>query len=103
MGMAPNEYAAVAHHVSGDQYKMISANDLGKSFEDSLVKYLGKAMPEDLMYLEQGVRNFKKQIMSDSAQPESVRRKMKEQLEQPLKHAKVEVIEAEAKFKEDDE
>jgi hypothetical protein len=28
---------------------------------------------------------------------------MKERLAQPLKHAKVEVIEAEAKFKKDDE
>jgi pyruvate/2-oxoglutarate dehydrogenase complex dihydrolipoamide dehydrogenase (E3) component len=41
--------------------------------------------------------------MSDSAQSERIRRKMKEQLAQPLKHAKVEVIEAEAKFKEDNE
>jgi hypothetical protein len=91
----------VAHHVSGDQYKIISANDLGKSFEDSLVKYLGKAMPNDLTLLEKGVRNFKKQIMSDSAQPESIRRKMKEQLAEPLKHAKVEVIDVEASFKDD--
>ena len=41
--------------------------------------------------------------MSDSSQPESIRRKMKEQLAEPLKYAKVEVIEADAKFKEDDE
>jgi len=68
-----------------------------------LVKYLGKAMPEDLTYLESGVRNFKKQIMLDSSQPESIRRKLKEQLAEPLKHDKVEVIEAEAKFKDDDE
>ncbi len=93
----------VAHHVSGDQYKIISANDLGKGFEDSLVKYLGKAMPSDLTALEHGVRNFKKRIAADSSQPESIRRKMKEQLAEPLKHAKVEVIEAEAKFKEEDE
>ncbi len=93
----------VAHHVSGDRYKIISANDLGKNFEDSLVKYLGKAMPSDLTALEHGVRNFKKRIAADSSQPESIRRKMKEQLAEPLKHAKVEVIEAETKFKDDDE
>ena len=93
----------VAHHVSGDQYKMISANDLGKSFEDNLVKYLGKGMPQQLNVLEAGVRNFKKQIMSDSSQSDSMRRKMKEQLAEPLKYAKVEVIEAEAKFTDDDE
>jgi hypothetical protein len=93
----------VAHHVSGDQYKMISANDLGKSFEDNLVKYLGKGMPQQLNILEAGVRNYKKQIMSDSSQSESIRRKMKEQLAEPLKYAQVEVIEAEAKFTNDDE
>ena len=93
----------VAHHVSGDQYKIISANDLGRSFEDNLVKYLGKAMPSDLMVLEHGVRNYKKQIALDNSQPESIRRKMKEQLAAPLQHTKVEVIEAEATFKEEDE
>jgi hypothetical protein len=59
-----------------------------ESFEDSLVKYLGKGMPATSTYWSDGVRNFKKQIMSDSAQPESIRRNMKEQLAQPLKHAK---------------
>lgn len=92
----------VAHHVSGDQYKIISANDLGRTFEDSLVKYLGKAMPSDLMVLEHGVRNYKKRIASDTSQPESVRRKMKEQLAEPLKYAKLDVIEADATFKEDE-
>jgi hypothetical protein len=92
----------VAHHISGDQYKIISANDLGRNFEDSLVKYLGKAMPNDLKLLEKGVRNYKQQIMIDSSQPESIRRKMKEQLAQPLKYAKVEVIDVEASFKDDE-
>jgi hypothetical protein len=76
---------------------------LGKSFEDTLVKYLGKAMPSDLTVLEHGVRNFKKQISMDSSQPESVRSKMKEQLAAPLKYAQVEVIDVEANFKEDEE
>jgi hypothetical protein len=39
----------------------------------------------------------------DSSQPESVRRKMKEQLAEPLKYAKMDVIEAEATFKDDEE
>jgi hypothetical protein len=93
----------VAHHVSGEQYKIISANDLGRSFEENLVKYLGKAMPSDLTVLEHGVRNYKKRIASDTLQPESVRRKMKEQLAEPLKYAKMDVIEAEATFKDDEE
>jgi hypothetical protein len=92
----------VACHVSGEQYKIISANDLGRSFEDGLVKFLGKAMPSDLNVLEHGLRNLKKRIASDPSQPESIRRDMKEQLAQPMKYKKVEVIEAEATLKDDD-
>lgn len=87
----------VAHHVTDNKYKIISANDLGKTYEDTLVKYLGKAMPSDLTVLEHGVRNFKKKITLDPSQPESLRREMEKQLAAPMKHKKVEVIEAEAK------
>ena len=83
----------VAHHVSDNKYKIISANDLGRVYEDNLVKYLGKAMPNDLTVLEHGVRNFKKRISLDPSQPESLRREMEKQLAIPLKHKKTEVIE----------
>jgi hypothetical protein len=99
---AVESFFACACHVSGEQYKIISANDLGRSYEDGLVKYLGKAMPSDLNVLEHGLRNFKKRIASDSSQPESIRRDMKEQLAQPLKYKVVEVIEAETTLKDDD-
>ena len=91
----------VAHHVTDNKYKIISANDLGKSYEETLVKYLGKAMPSDLTVLEHGVRNYKKKITMDPSQPESLRREMEKQLAAPMKHKKVEVIEADAAFKED--
>jgi hypothetical protein len=54
-------------------------------------------MPNDLTVLEHGVRNFKKKITMDPSQPESLRREMEKQLAAPMKHKKVEVIEAEAK------
>jgi hypothetical protein len=79
--------------VSDNKYKIISANDLGRAYEDNLVKYLGKAMPNDLTVLEHGVRNFKKRISLDPSQPESLRREMEKQLAIPLKHKKTEVIE----------
>jgi hypothetical protein len=79
--------------VSDNKYKIISANDLGRAYEDNLVKYLGKAMPNDLTVLEHGVRNFKKRISLDPSQPESLRREMEKQLTIPLKHKKTEVIE----------
>ena len=83
----------VAHHVSGDQYKMISANDLGTSWEDNLVKYLGKAMPNNLYLLERGIRNYKRAIANDPTQPQSLRQDMERQLAIPMKYKQSEVIE----------
>ena len=83
----------VAHHVTGDQYKMISANDLGKSWEDNLVKYLGKKMPSNLYLLERGIRNYKRSISMDQTQPESLRKEMERQLAIPMKYKQTEVIE----------
>ena len=83
----------IAHHVSGDQYKMISANDLGKSWEDNLVKYLGKAMPNNLYLLERGIRNYKRAIANDPTQPQSLRQDMERQLAIPMKYKQSEVIE----------
>ena len=83
----------VAHHVTGDEYKMISANDLGKPWEDSLVKYLGKGMPSNLYLLERGIRNFKRTISMDPTQPESLRKDMERQLAIPMKYKQTEVIE----------
>ena len=83
----------VAHHVTGDEYKMISANDLGKPWEDSLVKYLGKGMPSNLYLLERGLRNFKRTISMDPTQPESLRKDMERQLAIPMKYKQTEVIE----------
>ena len=83
----------VAHHVTGDQYKMVSANDLGKSWEDNLVKYLGKGMPSNLYLLERGIRNYKRRISQDPTQPESLRKEMERQLAVPMKYKQTEVIE----------
>jgi len=83
----------VAHHLSGDQYKMISANDLGRSWEDNLVKYLGKSMPSNLYLLERGIRNYKRSISMDTTHPESLRNEMERQLAIPMKYKQTEVIE----------
>jgi hypothetical protein len=91
----------VAQHVTDNKYKFISANELGKAFEDTLVKYLGKAMPNDLNVLEHGVRNLKKKISLDASQPESLRREMEKQLAAPMRYKKQVLIEADATVKED--
>ena len=92
----------VAHHVSGDQYKMISANDLGKGWEDNLVKYLGKSMPSNLFLLERGIRNYKRTIAMDPTQPESLRKEMERQLAIPMKYKQTEVIEMDAPTEDDE-
>lgn len=86
----------VAHHVSGDKYKMISANDLGRSYEDNLIKYLGKGMPSNLYLLERGIRNYKRSIANDPAKPESLRKEMQRQLAIPMKYKQTDVIEMDA-------
>ena len=83
----------VAHHVNGDKYKMISANDLGKSWEDNLVKYLGKSMPNNLYLLEKGIRNYKRRLALDTSQPESLRKELERQLTVPMKYRQTDVIE----------
>jgi hypothetical protein len=82
----------VAVHVGGSKFKMVSANELGKAYEDNLVKFIGKSLPNDLTVLEHGLRNLKKQISMDKSQPESLRKEMQVQLAIPLKHKKPEVI-----------
>ena len=83
----------VAHHVTGDQYKMISANDMGKSWEDNLIKQLGKNMPSNLYLLERGIRNYKRSVSLDPTQPEGLRKEMERQLAIPMKYKQTEVLE----------
>ena len=90
----------MARHVMGDKYKMISANDLGKSWEDNLVKYLGKGMPNNLYLLERGIRNYKRNIAMDLTQPESLRKEMERQLAIPMKYKQTEVIEMDSDSEE---
>jgi hypothetical protein len=68
---------------------------LGKTFEDNIVKFLGKAMPNDLQVLERGIRNQKKKLMLDESLPKNVRDHMRDQLAQPLKYKANQVIDME--------
>ena len=83
----------IAQHVNGENYKIITANDLGYAYEDNLIKYMGKEFPEDLYKLERGLRNFKRQLSMDKNQPDSFRKDLERQLGNPMKHKPVEVIE----------
>lgn len=83
----------VAHYESGQDYKIITANDLGHTYEENLIKYLGKDFPSDLYVLERGLRNYKRKITMDSTVPEGLRRKLTEELALPMKHKQQVVIE----------
>ena len=91
----------IAHYVGDNEYKMISANDLGKTYEDNLIRYLGKAMPNDLHVLERGIRNFKRKISMDESQPKSLQDAMKRVLEKPMKYKEDAIIEMETPIDEE--
>ena len=74
-------------------YKIVSANDMGKSYEDNLVKFLGKNMPSDLHTLERGLRNFKKKLALDNSLSAGERKQLERELAAPLKYKPVDVIE----------
>ncbi len=82
----------IAHYEGGEKYKMISANDLGKTFENTLIKFIGKSMPSDLHVLERGIRNFKKKLLSDSSLPKGFHEKLTTQLALPMKHKQADVV-----------
>jgi hypothetical protein len=78
------------------EYSIVSANDLGKNYEDNLVRYLGKNFPSDLNVLEHGLRNYKRQLSMDESMPVGLRKEMQKQLALPAKHRPTAVIDAEA-------
>ena len=82
----------IAHYEGGEKYKMISANDLGKTFENTLIKFIGKSMPSDLHVLERGIRNFKKQLLSDSSLPKGFHEALTKELALPMKHKRADVV-----------
>lgn len=86
----------MADYVNDNEYKIISLHDLGKSFEDNIVKFLGKNFPSDLHILETGIRNFKRKIAMDESLPEQLRENMKAQLKTPAKYARHAVIDVDA-------
>lgn len=83
----------MAHYDGGDQYRIITANDLGKTFEDTIIRFLGKGMPNDLHALERGIRNQKKKLMMDESLPQSVRDTMRKELASPYSYKPNQVIE----------
>lgn len=77
------------------EHYIINANDLGKTYEDALLRVLFKEAPNDLNRLRVGLRKFEEQLISNKTVPDGLADYLKKQHEkQDLESAKL--VEAEA-------
>lgn len=59
-----------------DEYRVISAHDLGKTYEDALLRVLFKGATNDLNKLRLGLRRFEEGLIADNKAPKSVLEKL---------------------------
>ena len=78
-----------------DEYTIISAHDLGKTYEDALLRTLFKDATSDLGLLRKGLRRYEEQLLKDMKTPDGLVQRLKIKHEQQdLEQAKL--IEAES-------
>jgi len=65
-----------------DEYYIINANDLGKTYEDALLRVLFKDAPNDLNRLRKGLRKYEEQLIADKSVPDGLAERLKKQHEQ---------------------
>ena len=65
-----------------DEYYIINANDLGKTYEDALLRVLFKDAPNDLNRLRKGLRKYEEQLIADKSIPDGLAERLKKQHEQ---------------------
>ena len=65
-----------------DEYYIINANDLGKTYEDALLRVLFKDAPNDLNRLRKGLRKYEEQLIDDKSVPDGLAERLKKQHEQ---------------------
>lgn len=65
-----------------DEYYIINANDLGKTYEDALLRMLFKDAPNDLNRLRKGLRKYEEQLIADKSVPDGLAERLKKQHEQ---------------------
>ena len=64
------------------EYTIISAHDLGKTYEDALLRTLFKEATNDLGLLRKGLRRFEEKLIKDSNSPEGLVHRLKAKHEQ---------------------
>jgi len=65
-----------------DEYNIINANDLGKTYEDALLRVLFKDAPNDLNRLRKGLRKYEEHLIADKSVPDGFAERLKKQHEQ---------------------
>lgn len=80
---------------ANDEYTIISAHDLGKTYEDALLRTLFKDATSDLGLLRKGLRRYEEQLVKDLKTPDGLVQRLKIKHEQQdLEQAKL--VEAES-------
>lgn len=73
-----------------DEYTIISAHDLGKTYEDALLRTLFKDATSDLGLLRKGLRRYEEQLLKDMKTPDGLVQRLKIKHEQQdLEQAKL--------------
>jgi len=90
----------IADYQGGDQYRVISANDFGKSFENTILRFIGKTFPEDIAVLERGTRQQMRKIARNELLAPEVRSNFKRLANEPMKFQAPIVIEGSANTKD---
>ena len=82
-----------------NKYTIINGHDLGRTYEDGLVKFIGKLLPAELYKIEAGVRNTKKILLESETISNGLRKALTEDLKKPRQYSMPELppIEVEAK------
>jgi len=90
----------IADYQGGDQYRVISANDFGKSFENTILRFIGKTFPEDIAVLERGTRQQMRKIARNELLAPEVRSNFKRLANEPMKFQAPIVIDGSANTKD---
>jgi predicted TIM-barrel fold metal-dependent hydrolase len=74
---------------------VISANDFGKTFEDTILRFIGKLFPEDIATIERGIRKQMRKIARNELLAPEVRSNFKRLANEPMKFQASVVIDQE--------
>ena len=90
----------IADYEGNSQYRVISANDFGKTFEDTILRFIGKSFPEDIAVLERGIRQQMQKIARNELLAPELRTNFKRLANEPMKFQASVVIDQEVHSKE---